>query len=460
MNILATVNLPHLGWQPRSHQKKLWRYLMNGGKRAVAVWHRRAGKDEICLHATSVAMFERPGNYWHALPEFTSGRKAIWDSINPHTGRKRIDEAFPLEMRSHTREGTMQICYHNGSTWNVIGSDAVTQGSGIGSSVAGIVFSEFGLANPSAWGFYRPILEENNGWATFISTPRGRNHLLQLYEHAKRTPGWFAELLTADDTKALSHQALAEALKEYIAIYGEAYGRSIYEQEMYCSFNAATIGSFYGDLMAQVRLDGRVSEDVIALPDKPVNYAWDLGVGDDTSIWAFQAVGSQLFVLWHYASSGVGVEHYADVIEKTEAEHGWRHGTDYVPHDAKVREFGCGRTRVETMSSLGLKPVLAPDASLSDGINAVRRTLPLTCFHPRCEQGGLDALEQYQREWDDDKKCFRASAVHDWSSHPADAFRYLSLSWRLAPIVRAKQPKLDGWRISPPQEPKRGGIIL
>jgi hypothetical protein len=327
MNVLATVNLPHLGWQPRPHQKKLWRYLMNGGKRAVAVWHRRAGKDEICLHAMSVAMFERPANYWYTLPAFTDGRKAVWDAINPHSGKRRIDEAFPHEMRESTHDGLMRIRYHNGSTFQVTGSDAVTQGSGIGSSVAGIVFSEFSLANASAWGFYRPILEENNGWATFISTPRGRNHLLSLYEHAKRTPGWFAELLTAEDTKALSSEALAEALSEYTSLYGEDYGRSIYEQEMFCSFNAATIGSFYGDLMAQVRIDGRISEDVIALPDRQVNYAWDLGVGDDTSIWAFQQWGHNCLScgIMQLRASGWST---VDVIEKAEAEHGWRHGSD------------------------------------------------------------------------------------------------------------------------------------
>ena len=76
MNVLATVTLPHKGWKPRPHQKKLWRYLMTGGKRAVAVWHRRAGKDEICLHAMAVAMFDRPANYWYCLPEFQQGRKA------------------------------------------------------------------------------------------------------------------------------------------------------------------------------------------------------------------------------------------------------------------------------------------------------------------------------------------------------------------------------------------------
>jgi hypothetical protein len=66
------------------------------------------------------------------------------------------------------------------------------------------------------------------------------------------------------------------------------------------------------------------------------------------------------------------------------------------------------------MASMGLKPILVPMASLDDGINAVRRTLPLCVFHPRTELGGIDALEQYRREYDDDKKAFRASAVHDW----------------------------------------------
>jgi phage terminase large subunit len=192
-----------------------------------------------------------------------------------------------------------------------------------------------------------------------------------------------------------------------------------------------------------------------------VHRAWDLGVGDDTSIWWFQAQGAQLIILDHYAASGVGLEHYAGVIEKREREHGWLHGNDYVPHDAKVREWGTGRTRVETMASMGLQPVLVPMASLDDGINAVRRALPLCVFHPRTELGGIDALEQYRREYDDDKKAFRASAVHDWTSHPADAFRYLAMSYRPAPRIVAKEPKQIGWVIPPPRDQRhRGEIIL
>jgi hypothetical protein len=111
------------------------------------------------------------------------------------------------------------------------------------------------------------------------------------------------------------------------------------------------------------------------------------------------------------------------------------------------------------MRGFGLKPLLVPLASIGDGINAARRSLPLSVFHPRCE-AGISALEQYRREWDDEKKAFRASHVHDWTSHPADAFRYLAMSWKQAPRrVFAERP-MPGVRIPPPAEPQRGGIVL
>ena len=113
------------------------------------------------------------------------------------------------------------------------------------------------------------------------------------------------------------------------------------------------------------------------------------------------------------------------------------------------------------MASLGLKPMLVPLSTIGDGINAVRRILPLCVFHPRCEEG-IEALEQYRREWDDEKKAFRASAVHDWTSHYADAFRYLAQSWRgpvFAKRLRRAQPPETGWRIPPPPEPRRGMIL-
>lgn len=459
---MTEISLPHNRWLPRAHQVNLWRHLQAGGKRALAVWHRRAGKDEICLHHAATSAIRRPGNYWHCLPEYNQARKAIWTAVNPHTGKRRIDEAFPQAMRESTNDQEMFIRMINGSTWQLIGSDRYDQT--VGAGVAGLTFSEWALANPSAWGYYRPMVEENAGWAVFITTPRGRNHAKSLFDHASRSPEWFCELLTARDTGTLSSDQLEEALNEYMALYGEDVGRAQFQQEYMCDWNAAILGAFYALEMARVRNENRMIE-IEAVPHEPVHCAWDLGMRDDTSVWWFQVVGAQLFILDHVAMSGAGPEPFRDLIEKYERERGWRHGIDWVPPDAKVKEWTAGgRTRVETMQLMGLNPMMCPAASLEDGRNAVRRTLPLCVFHPRTEATGLAALEQYRREWDDDKKAFRANAVHDWTSHPADAFRYLSLSWRPQPTRRPKEPRPQGdyWlTIPPPREPvHHNGVLL
>lgn len=425
----------------------------------MAVWHRRAGKDDVCLHNTMIKAMQRVGNYWHCLPEYAQARKAIWTAVNPHTGKRRIDEVFPHELRANTNDNEMFIRFHNGSTWQVIGSDSYD--ATVGAGVAGVVYSEWALANPSAWAYHRPMLEENDGWAVFITTPRGRNHAHAMFNHAKRTPReWFAELLTVEDSGQLSKAQLTEALREYQALYGADVGRAQYSQEYFCDWVAAILGAYFALEMQEVRNEGRIIE-LDAELDLPVHRAWDLGMRDDTSVWWFQVVGAQIFVLDHYAVSGGGLPHFAEEIERRKLEHGWMDGNDYVPHDAKIKEWGTGRTRVETMTQLGLKPMLVPWATFQDGINAARRTLPLCVFHPRCEETGVAALEQYRREWDDEKKAFRATDVHDWTAHPAAAFRYLSLAWRSAPTREVKEPlrQPDTFVIPPPPEP-RGGIRL
>jgi hypothetical protein len=453
---MPEITLPNNGWTPRHHQMKLWQYLQAGGKRAMAVWHRRAGKDDVCLHHCAVKAIERPASYWYCAPEYAQARKAIWTAVNPHSGKRRIDEAFPHEIRSSTNESEMFLRLVNGSTVQCIGSDQYS--STVGASTAGIVFSEYALANPSAWAYYRPILEENNGWAIFITTPRGRNHAHAMFKHAQQTPSWFSELLTVEQTGMLTPAQLDETMKEMVDLYGADAGRASYRQELYCDWTASVLGAFYALEMAQVREEGRVLE-VDALPDQYVHRAWDLGVTDDNVVIWFQLQGAQLIILDVYVASGVGLDSHLVAIEQRERDYGWMRGHDYVPHDAKVKEWGSGRTRVETMQQLGLHPLMVPWATLEDGRNAVRRTLPLCVFHPRCEDKLIAALELYHREWDDETKAFRASHVHDWTSHPADAFRYLSLAWRHAPLREVKVEQPRGFMIPPPAEP-RGGLRL
>lgn len=387
--------------------------------RAIEIAHRRWGKDEIVLAATNERMHKRPGTYWHCLPQYGQARKAIWEAVNAHTGRRRIDEAFPPETRKRTLNDEMFIELNCGSTWQCIGSDRYNATVGAGPVM--INYSEWALCNPSAWAYHRPMLEENGGGAVFITTPRGKNHAHQTFQHysemAGKNPRYYAELSSIQHTGALTAEQLAETLAEYQSIYGADMGQAQYDQEYMCSFNAAILGAFYARECLAVRNEGRIDPNLEAIEGQPVHTAWDIGVKDDTSIWWFQVVGSQIYVLDCYSSNGAGVEHYAEVKRKKAAEHGWLGGNDYVPHDARVKEWGTGKTRVETMRELGLNPVVVPMMGKLDGIQAARTTLARSVFHTRCEAEGIAALEQYRREWDDDKKTFKANEVHDWSSH-------------------------------------------
>jgi phage terminase large subunit len=443
------IQLPN-NWRPRAYQVPLWNYLIDGGKRAMAIWHRRAGKDDIALHFTACAASERPANFWHCLPEYAQGRRAIWTAVNPHSGKRRIDEAFPHDLRESTNDNEMFIRFKNGSTWQVIGSDRYD--ATMGSSAAGIVYSEWALAHPGAWGYHRPILEENNGFALFITTPRGRNHAKTMFDMASQDLGWFVSLLTARDTLALNPDQLDAALKEYISLFGRDVGGAQFEQEYNCNFNAAILGAYFALEMLDVRRENRIVA-VEADPDLPMHRAWDIGVRDDTAVWFFQIRGGQIILHDVYGASTAGVEHYAEVIERKRAMHGWNDGTDYVPQDAKVLEWGAGRTRVESMLAFGLHPFVVGAASKLDGIEAARRTLPFCVFHPRTEEIGVAALEQYQREWDPELKAFKMEEKRNWTTHYADAFRYLSLAWKLLPIAKPAERKREGWVIPPPDEP-------
>ncbi|NVN06052.1 hypothetical protein HW509_10695 [Asaia spathodeae] len=447
---LAQIILPN-NWTPRPYQLPLWRYLQAGGKRAFEVAHRRWGKDDVCLHHAAISAHERPASYWHMLPLYSQARKAIWTAVNPHTGKRRIDEAFPPELRENTNDQEMFIRFKSGATWQVVGSDRYN--SLVGAGVAGVVFSEWALANPAAWGYIRPMLQENNGWGVFITTPRGKNHAYSMFQHAEHDPGWFAERSTIGLTGALTPEQAQQAKAEYISIYGEDVGCAQYEQEYDCSWTAAILGSFYARELSALRNEGRLCA-IEAVPGVPVHTSWDLGISDDTALWHFQVVGAQILILGCHAQSGVGLDYYESYMRDIHSQKCWLKGIDFVPHDARAREWTGGRTRIETMMAMGFNPELVPNVGLMDGINAARRTLPLCVFDSDTEMTGFSALESYKRKWDDIKKAFSQGPEHDWASHYADSFRYLALSWRrareVAPAPKAPTIEMVADGLTPP----------
>ena len=434
---MAEIVLPHR-WEPRDYQLPVWQALEAGIKRAICIWHRRAGKDDVCLHWAAVSIFQRPATYWHMLPEYAQGRKAIWAAVNPHTGKRRIDEAFPKALRETTNEQEMFIRFKNGGTWQVVGSDRYD--SMVGSPPAGVTFSEWALANPAAYAYLAPILAENDGWALFITTSRGRNHAKSMLDMARADPvKWYAGVLTIDDTGAISRELVEEQRREYHGIYGDEAGDALIEQEYFCSFEAAVLGAYWGKQMREAEQAGRIC-DVPVNTDLPINTAWDIGVDDAMAIWCFQVYPDHIDVVDYYENHGLGFDHYSKWLD----DRGY-HGTDWVPHDAKVREAGApgARTRIETLITLGRNPELSPNQKLMDGINAGRKTIPFARFDRTRTTRGQECLREYKAEWDPDQRVFKKTPAHDWASHGADAWRCLSNAWQ-APMkpVEEKSPPL------------------
>lgn len=425
------IRIPH-NWAPRPYQLPLCKAMDSGVKRAVIRWHRRAGKDDTCMHLTAKAMVNKPANYWHLLPEYTQARKAIWEAVNPHTGKRRIDEVFPKELRTKTREDEMMIELFNGSTWRLLGSDRYD--SLVGAPPHGIVFSEYALANPTAWDYLRPMLAENGGWALFNSTVRGRNHFWDLGEFAKQEPDWFFSQVDADDSGVFTKEQLANELRELQAMHGMEEGEAIFRQEYHNDPNASLPGAIYAKVLTRMEKDGQITR-VPYDPSIPVITAWDIGIRDATVIWFAQPVGREIRIIDHYAGSGADCLHYAKVIDQKP----YLYYAHLLPHDAGHENIRGGSVKVQ-LTKLGLRNcVVLPVGDLAAQIQTTKAFLPRCVFDAEKCRDGLDGLRSYHREWDDSLKKFKDKPKHDWASNHADAFRYLAVGF-FVPQTTASGP--------------------
>lgn len=411
--------------------------------RLIEIAHRRWGKDEIALNVTCELALERPASYWHCLPEYAQARKAIWSAVNPHTGRRRIDEAFPEQIRTKTNDQEMFIELVNGATWQLIGSDRYD--ATVGSSPAGIVYSEWALANPSAWGYHRPMVEENNGWAAFITTPRGNNHAKSMLDMAQKSPRWFAEVSSVLDTGALTPEQLDEALTEYQAIYGDDFGRAMFEQEYLCSFSGATVGAYFGAEMNRAEREGRIGE-VEVDGNYPVHCVMDLGKTSNNPVWLFQVIQKRLKVVHFYEPSSDDLDDWCNDLR----ELGFS-GNCYVPHDIMTTEWGSGKTRFDRLVDRKMNPRRIARVSVADGLQAGRMAINAAEFDRENCETGIEGLKAYRREWDDERKTFRENPVKDWAEHIGSAWRYLGLAWKEAAPVKKPEskPKELTYRVGP-----------
>lgn len=287
----------------------------------------------------------------------------------------------------------------------------------MGTNPQGVVFSEYALQDPRAYQYIRPILMANDGWALFLSTPRGKNHLYELYEIARNSPEWFAYKLTVEDTGHISLHDIAKEREDGLM------SEDLIQQEYFTSFFFGIQGSYYTRYLDRMRIKQQIGQ-VPWEPGFKVHTAWDLGVRDSTCIIFFQTIGQTVRIIDCYEKSKEGLEHYVKVINSKP----YNYGKHIAPHDIKVREFGSGMSRIEKAKQLGITFTVAPNVSIVDGIESVRSGLGKVWIDEVSCSPLLKALENYRQEYDQKHRVYKSQPLHDWSSHWADAMRYLCIS--------------------------------
>ncbi len=377
---------------------------------AALVAHRRCGKTVACINdqvKRAVTLTLPHGRYAYVAPFLAQAKEVAWDYLKRY--------AQPIIKDKNESELWVELV--NEARIRIHGADNPDRLRG--AYLDGVVLDEYADMRPSVWGeVIRPMLTDRQGWATFIGTPKGHNEFHAIHEHAKANSAWYSVVLKASQTRIIPQEELDSARADMTP--------EQYEQEFECSFEAAILGAYFGKEMAEAQRAGRIRQ-VDYDPNLPVYCAWDLGKGANMAIWVFQIAHDGIRVIdFHEGAHSDGIPQCVKALN----DKPYKYDTDWVPHDAKVPEIGSGKTRLETLISLGRNPRLIPDHKVDDGISAARLTIGQTYFDATKCKDGIEALRQYRAEFDEKAKAFKDLPKHDWTSHPADAFRYLAMAWR------------------------------
>ena len=396
-------------YKPRPLQAVLHKSLKRFN---VIVCHRRFGKTVFALNEIIAKALMNKRNtpkpsYGYIAPYKNQAKDIAWDYL------KEFTKYIP-EVKYNQTELTCTL--PNGAQIKLYGAD--NPDNLRGQYFDGVVLDEIGDMPKSIWTeAVRPMLADHMGWAIFIGTPKGQNYFHEVYEKSKLLDSWHSAMYKASETGIIIDSELKEAEAEM--------GEEEFEQEFECSFTAAVKGTYYGKIMEQLDKNNQIRE-IPFDPNVPVVTAWDLGMNDKTCIWFAQEVAGEMRIIDYYEASNEALPHYARVLNQKP----YLYGYHILPHDAKQRSLGTGKTSQEVLKGLGLKTKIAPRVKVQEGINAVKSLLPKCFFHARECYEGLIALRNYRSQFNDKTGTFSKTPLHDSHSHAADAFRYLATMFK------------------------------
>lgn len=412
-------------YSPRPLQRDL-HDEMQAKRWGVVVCHRRFGKTVWAInHILRDALMSAKPNprYAYMAPTYRQAKNVAWDYIKQFAGKIPGVKFHETELRCDLP---------NGARISLLGAENPDSLRGI--YLDGCVMDEVADMPENVFPeVIRPALSDRKGWCVFVGTPKGHNAFYEVYEQASGDEDWLCAVYRASETGILDAEELRAAQQMMSA--------DQYAQEFECSWTANVPGAIYGKELEQCQADGQITV-VPYDPSVRVDTWWDLGVGDSTAIWFTQTVGRLVCVIDFYEARGEGLPHYCKIL----TGRNYLYGTHNAPHDIEVRELGSGKSRREVAWDLGLNFRVVPRLPLEDGIHAAQMLIPRLLFDAEKCKVGLDALRQYHRAYNERTRSFRATPVHDWSSHAADAFRYLAVGIRESGVRTAapqRQAEMD-----------------
>lgn len=423
----------------RPWQRPLRAYFKAGGKRAIEIAHRRAGKDRIALRIELAEALRSPREVWHCLPTYKQARKVIWDALT-RDGERLIDVAFPARIVKKRWEDDMKIELVNGSLWRLVGADSFDML--VGANPMHVTFSEYALTSPKAYEFVRPIIAENGGSLLFIGTPRGYNHAHALFEYAKQTPSWYAGFHPVSTTDVYTAEVLEEER--------HTMPDELYRQEYDCDFSAANVGSILGGYIERAEHEGRiVGADLYDPSGGPIELFSDIGFRDAAAWWWVQPCPGGFNVIDHDEATGLDAEQWIERIRaKPWSMHGRKLGCVHLPHDARAKTFRSRHTVVTVFLTSGLaeRYAVVPQTSIVDRINAARMFARVCSFNRAACAGGLHHLREWHYKYEEDYHRYSREPEHDEHSHSGDAFSYAGVT--LKPYLKP-EPAVESALLTP-----------
>ena len=214
---MPTITIPYNFHPPTEYQR---RYLASDKPFSILVWHRRAKKTRTALNKQVMRIFQQPRNtYYYVLPTYKQAKQVVWDSL--------IHDHIPEEIVDKKNDSELAIYYKNGSIQRFVGAEDPDKHRG--TAPIDVVFDEYSEQSERMWTeIFQPVLRENKGTATFVYTPKGKNHSWKLLQLAKTQPNWYVDIQSVHDTKMFTPEELEE-IKANTPL-------ALYQQEYECSF--------------------------------------------------------------------------------------------------------------------------------------------------------------------------------------------------------------------------------